>query len=149
MWMLIMKISYTEVKSYPEVKSQTSLRSFQVSCKNALKSPSPFQKEKKNTHIHTYFLGKFQKLNNCPVTGWAFILKKTKPYIILYYILTYITKYTILQKTETRKHEAARSLDISSGMVQHKLNNILSYLLFIRWESFWEISMALKVINKI
>ena len=37
MWMLIMKLLHTEVKFYPEVKSQTVLSSLRVSCKRALK----------------------------------------------------------------------------------------------------------------
>ena len=36
MWMLIMKLPHTEVKFYPEVKSQTGLSSLRVSCKGAL-----------------------------------------------------------------------------------------------------------------
>ena len=36
MWTLIMKLPHTEVKFYPEVKSQTSLSSLRVSCKRAL-----------------------------------------------------------------------------------------------------------------
>ena len=35
-WTLIMKPPYTEVKLYPEVKSQTSLSSLPISCKRAL-----------------------------------------------------------------------------------------------------------------
>ena len=35
MWTLLMKLPYTEVKFYPEVKSQTSLSSLRVSCKHA------------------------------------------------------------------------------------------------------------------
>ena len=35
MWMLIMKLGHTEVKFYPEVKSQTGLSSLRVSCKCA------------------------------------------------------------------------------------------------------------------
>ena len=35
MWTLIMKLPYTEVKLYPEVKSQTGLSSLWVSCKCA------------------------------------------------------------------------------------------------------------------
>ena len=42
MWMLIMKLSHTKVKFYPEVKSQTSLSSLWVSCKPALIFWSPF-----------------------------------------------------------------------------------------------------------
>ena len=34
--MLIMKLPHTEVKFYPEVKSQTGLSSLRVSCKRAL-----------------------------------------------------------------------------------------------------------------
>ena len=36
MWTLIMKLSYTEVNFYPEVKSQTGLSSLRVSCERAL-----------------------------------------------------------------------------------------------------------------
>ena len=36
MWTLIMKLPYTEVKFYPEVKSQAGLTSRRVSCKHAL-----------------------------------------------------------------------------------------------------------------
>ena len=36
MWTLIMKLPYTEVKFYPEVKSQTGLSSLRVSRKRAL-----------------------------------------------------------------------------------------------------------------
>ena len=36
MWTLIMKLPHTEVKFYPEVKSQTGLSSFRVSFKRAL-----------------------------------------------------------------------------------------------------------------
>ena len=36
MWTLIMKLPHTEVKFYPEVKSQTGLSSLRVSCKRAL-----------------------------------------------------------------------------------------------------------------
>ena len=36
MWMLIMKLPHTEVKFYPELKSQTSLSSLRVSCKRAM-----------------------------------------------------------------------------------------------------------------
>ena len=36
MWMLIMRLSDTEVKFYPEVRSQTSLSSLWVPCKRAL-----------------------------------------------------------------------------------------------------------------
>ena len=36
MWTLIMKLLYTEMKFYPEVKSETSLSSLRVSCKCAL-----------------------------------------------------------------------------------------------------------------
>ena len=36
MWTLIMKLPYTEVKFYPEVKSQTVLRLIRVSCTSAL-----------------------------------------------------------------------------------------------------------------
>ena len=36
MWTLIMKLPHTEVKFYPEVKSQTGLSSLWVSCKRAL-----------------------------------------------------------------------------------------------------------------
>ena len=32
MWTLIMKLPHTEVKFYPEVKSQTDLSSLRVSC---------------------------------------------------------------------------------------------------------------------
>ena len=35
MWTLIMKLPHTEVKFYPEVKSQTGLSSLRVSCKRA------------------------------------------------------------------------------------------------------------------
>ena len=35
MWMLIVKLPHTEVKFYPEVKSQTGLSSLWVSCKRA------------------------------------------------------------------------------------------------------------------
>ena len=35
MWTLIMKLPYTEVKFYTEVKSQTGLNSHRVSCKRA------------------------------------------------------------------------------------------------------------------
>ena len=34
--MLLMKLPHTEVKFYPEVKSQTGLSSLRVSCKRAL-----------------------------------------------------------------------------------------------------------------
>ena len=34
MWTLIMKLPHTEVKFYPEVKSQTGLNSLRVSCKH-------------------------------------------------------------------------------------------------------------------
>ena len=37
MWTLIMKLPHTEVKFYPEVKSQTGLNSLRVSRKRALK----------------------------------------------------------------------------------------------------------------
>ena len=37
MWTLIMKLPHTEVKFYPEVKSQTGLSSLRISCKRALK----------------------------------------------------------------------------------------------------------------
>ena len=36
MWTLIMKLAHTEVKFYPEVKSQTGLSSLRLSCKRAL-----------------------------------------------------------------------------------------------------------------
>ena len=36
MWTLIMKLPHTEVKIYPETKSQTGLSSLWVSCKRAL-----------------------------------------------------------------------------------------------------------------
>ena len=36
MWVLIMKLPDTEVKFYPEVRSQTSLISLRVPCKHAL-----------------------------------------------------------------------------------------------------------------
>ena len=36
LWTLIMKLAYTEVKFYPEVKSQTGFSSLWVSCKNAI-----------------------------------------------------------------------------------------------------------------
>ena len=36
MWTLIMKLPHTEVKFYPEAKSQTGLSSLRVSCKRAL-----------------------------------------------------------------------------------------------------------------
>ena len=36
MWTLIMKLPHTEVKIYPEVKSQTGLSSLRASCKRAL-----------------------------------------------------------------------------------------------------------------
>ena len=35
MWTLMMKLPYTEVKFYREVKSQTGLSSLRVSCKRA------------------------------------------------------------------------------------------------------------------
>ena len=38
MWTLIMKLPHTEVKFYPELKSQTGLSSLQVSCKRALRN---------------------------------------------------------------------------------------------------------------
>ena len=37
MWTLIMKLPYTEVKFYPEVKFQTGMSSLRVSCKCALR----------------------------------------------------------------------------------------------------------------
>ena len=37
MWMQIMKLPYTEVKFYPEKKTQTGLSSLQVSCKCGLR----------------------------------------------------------------------------------------------------------------
>ena len=37
MWTLIMKLCYTQMKFYTEVKYQTVLSSLQVSCKNVLK----------------------------------------------------------------------------------------------------------------
>ena len=37
MWTLIMKLPHTEVKCYPEVKSQTELSLLRVSCKRALR----------------------------------------------------------------------------------------------------------------
>ena len=40
MWTLIMKLPHTEVKFYPEVKSQTDLSSLWVSCKRAQKTKS-------------------------------------------------------------------------------------------------------------
>ena len=40
MWTLIMKLPHTEVKFYPEVKSQTGLISLWVSCKRALSDKS-------------------------------------------------------------------------------------------------------------
>ena len=40
MWTLIMKLPYNEVKSFPEVKSQTGLCSLRVSWKRALKKTS-------------------------------------------------------------------------------------------------------------
>ena len=39
MWTLIMNLPHTEVKFYPEVKSQTGLSSLRVSCKRALTLP--------------------------------------------------------------------------------------------------------------
>ena len=36
MWTLIMKLPHTEVKFYPEVKSQTGLSSLRVLCKRAV-----------------------------------------------------------------------------------------------------------------
>ena len=41
MWTLIMKLPHTEVKFYPEVKSQTGLSSVRVSCKRALRYLAP------------------------------------------------------------------------------------------------------------
>ena len=38
MWTQIMKLTYTKVKFYPEVKSQTGVSSLQVSCKGAFSS---------------------------------------------------------------------------------------------------------------
>ena len=37
MWTLIVKLPHTEVKFYPEVKSQTGLSSLRVSCKRAIR----------------------------------------------------------------------------------------------------------------
>ena len=55
MWTLIMKLPDTEVKFYPEVKSQTGLCSLQVSCKRApLYGCFCIQhNEKKNTTVFT------------------------------------------------------------------------------------------------
>ena len=36
MWTLIMNLSYTEVKFYPDIKRQTGLNSIRGSCKRAL-----------------------------------------------------------------------------------------------------------------
>ena len=41
-----MKLPHTEVKFYPEVKSQTGLSSLRVSCKLVLKDEQQFQKTK-------------------------------------------------------------------------------------------------------
>ena len=38
MWTLIMKLPHTELKFYPDVKSQTGLSSLRVSCKRALRN---------------------------------------------------------------------------------------------------------------
>ena len=42
-WTLIMKLPHTEVKFYPEVKSQTGLSSLWVSCKRALRKKHCFR----------------------------------------------------------------------------------------------------------
>ena len=41
--MLITKLCYTEVKSFPKVKSQTGLSSLRASCKHALNQLFPFE----------------------------------------------------------------------------------------------------------
>ena len=51
-----MKLPHTEVKFYPEVKSQTGLSSLRVSCKRALtfSTPSPLNFTANNPHIKKY-----------------------------------------------------------------------------------------------
>ena len=62
MWTLTMKLPQTEVKFYPEVKSQTGLSSLRVSCKRPLKSESLYifamehLRQREKNEMRTYLL---------------------------------------------------------------------------------------------
>ena len=83
MWTLTTKLPHTEVKFYPEVKSQTGLSSLRVSCKRAL------------NWLFSWGLGKefFQEIGKKSGTKKSTVQKKNSPFKNSSYIILKIKTY--------------------------------------------------------